>query len=424
MKNSRSFLYLLLLGLWSCAPLIRQSPWSPDPNLQRVPDTNRGNVLQPGAVSCGDWRNFIPDPADTLSIPARKLRINVHFINSRDSSNNFSPEAGRIFFRQLLDKANAQLDTNIRNWRSPDGTPVLPKRYRYVLWPQPKPGDDGIYFHYNDSLYYFVSSGKNQNNYDRKVVQRYGIGTDSILNIFIQVHPRDSLRSKTYRANGQGIALGTSLKMAGLFESKEPGTSFSSLLNHEIGHILSLPHAWSEDGCPDTQNHPNKCWTWTEEGPCRDQATNNMMDYNAYQIALTPCQIGRIHSVFHSERNPVRKCLVPEGKVLTPGHDIVVRDTLIWNGARDLRGNLLIANGGLLRLNCRVSMPAGSIILVLPGGVLELDGVKLHNAWGLPWHGVVVQSHSKTKKRGIVRELNPNTIENATLKTRLRIRYE
>lgn len=359
-------------------------------------------------TTCGDWQSYLPDTAHPEYMPVRLLRVNFHIMNSRDSSHNFRPEQGREYCKRLLESANRQLDTNIRNWRSPQGTDVLPKNYRYVLWPQP--GDDGIYFHFDDSLYYLVYVGKNQNNYDRRVFQKYGIGMDSIVNIFIQVHPDDSIRSPTYKANLQGIALGTCLKMAGLYEQGKDVFGHEALLNHEAGHLLSLSHAWGEDNCPDTDKHPNKCWEWSEQPPCRDQASNNMMDYNAYKIALTPCQIGRIHQVLSSEKNIMRRCLVRTWCTPVEGKDVVIRDSVVWSGARDLEGSLTVAAGASLRLSCRLSLPAGAQITVEKGGRLWLDGATLQNACGLPWKGLV--QPSKKRKRGEVYELKPTEWEN------------
>ena len=105
----------------------------------------------------------MPDTAYLDHLPVKYIRVNVHIMNSRDSSRNFKQDSARVFYKELLRRANAQLAQNERNWRSPDGTPILPKRYQYQLWPQP--GDDGFYFHYDDTLSYYVSSGKHQNNY-------------------------------------------------------------------------------------------------------------------------------------------------------------------------------------------------------------------------------------------------------------------
>jgi hypothetical protein len=379
-----------------------------------TPVSAKRNARAPAEAACNNWKNYLPDPKHPEWMPPRSVRVNFHVMNSRDSSHNFKPDEARAYLRALLNYANIELDTNVRNWRSPDGTQVLPKGYRYVIAPQPVPGDDGFYFHYDDNLYYFISQGRNTNNYDRKVVEKYSVGKDSIINIFLMVHPDDSIKSKTYRANGQGIALGTAFKIAGLYESKEPALSFDGLVNHELGHVFGLSHAWMEDGCPDTDNHPNKCWTWTETGPCRDQATDNMMDYNAYQIALTPCQIAKVQANLANESYYLRKCLAPEWCTRNPAFDITVTDSVAFNGARDLKGNITIENGGALYLSCRVSMPEGSRILVKPGARLWLDGCRLHNSCGKNWQGVLVQE--KGGLSGIVHELRPAVLENCPKK--------
>lgn len=365
-------------------------------------------VAKKNTLGCSKWEHYVPDPAHPDHLRERLLRVNFHILNSRDSSHNFKPDTARHFFCQLLKLANAQLDSNEANWRSPTGTPVLPKRYRYQLWPQP--GDDGFYFHFDDSLYYFVSAGRNANNYSTQVIDKYAVGLDSIINIFALVHPDDSIRSPTYRAVSQGIALGNALKMAGLYEQKFPVENFDGLLNHEVGHILGLNHAWTEDGCPDTDNHPNKCYVCTDEAPCNSLCTNNMMDYNHYQAALTPCQIGRVHATFANEKSRVRRCLVPTWCVLRTERSIVVRDSVAWLGARDLEGNLTVAKGGVLRLGCRVSMPPGSQITVQPGGRLVLDGCRLHNACGKTWRGIFVQERGR--RRGTVEIRQTPTLEN------------
>lgn len=391
---------LLLLAVASCAPRPRLVRFEPTV----LPD----KPGRPRERLCGNWQAYVPDTSRPSHTSVRTLRINFHVVNSLDSSHNFRPDSGRIFLRRLLEYANKQLDTNINNWRSPEKTPVLPKGYRYQLCPQP--GDDGIYFHYDDSLYYFVSQGKNQNNYNRRVIDKYGIGLDSIINVFMLVHPDDSIRSSTYRSTSQGIALGAGVKLAGVYEKREPPENFPGLLNHEVGHILGLSHAWTEDGCPDTDNHPNKCWCWGPDPPCRDQASNNTMDYNAYQVALTPCQLGRIHATLSNERHYARRCLIPTWCSPRPGADVVIRDSVAWNGARDLEGNLTVAPGGRLYLSCRLSLPEGCRIVVQPGGKLYLDSARLHNACGRTWNGVFVEKMGKSS--GEVIEIKPAVWEN------------
>ncbi len=336
------------------------------------------------------WSDYIPDTTRLNEMPVKTLRVNFHIMNPSDPSRAIAQDHGRRTVIELLKHANSDLDTNVRNWRSPEGTAVLPRRYRYKLWPQP--GDDGIYFHTDDSLYYYVVSGRNQNNYTRTVIDKYGIGLDTIINVFIQVHHPDSLQSRTYKASGQAIALGTDVKLSGIFELGRGPVEFRGMFNHEIGHVLGLAHAWMEDGCPDTNNHPNRCYDWTPDPPCNDLATNNMMDYNAYEIAVTPCQIGKMHKQMAQEGSHARAVVIQDWctKYLTP---VYISDTVVWNGSRDLASDLVIRTGGHLTIRNRVSLPEGAKIIVEPNATLMLDGCHLHNSCNKPWQGIFARKN-------------------------------
>jgi hypothetical protein len=400
-------LFTLLLVIESCVPTVTTFYKTPDLNNPSIDNKSKRNP-KPVPVSCLTYEGYIPDPKHPEYLPIKYIRVNFHIMNSRDSSQNFAPAAARVYFNDLLDKANEALASNEKNWQSPEGTAILPKQYRYILAPQK--GDDGFYFHYDDALYYYVSQGKNQNNYDTKVIDKYAIGKDSILNCFALVHHPDSIKSKTYRSNWQGIALGLGFKMAGLYESKVDPKDFDGLMNHEIGHILTLPHAWSEDGCPDTKNHPNKCFVRETSGFCDTFATNNMMDYNMYQIAMTPCQIWKVQVAFANEKSRIRKCLVPNWCKVNPKMNLVIKDSISLLGARDFEGNITIESGGILRLCCRVSLPANSYIKVKPGGKLILDNIRLHNACKLEWQGILVED--KKGKKGVVEIIGELILEN------------
>ncbi len=345
------------------------------------------------ASTCQDYEAYIPDTLHPDHMPMRYVRVNMHFLNAVDGSKNYQGQEALEYGRKLIDEANGHLARNRQMWL-PIGnqTPVLPIGFRYVLTTSAGYEEQqGIYCHYNDELYSFVDKGRNRNNYSRDAIRTYGIGLDSILNIFVMPHHPDSVRSETYAVTSAGIALGSAVKIAGVYETGKRPWAFKGLINHEVGHVMGLRHTWrSNDGCEDTPRHTN-CWNRTDVPPCDTAASNNLMDYNANQHAWTPCQIGRVHRNMSRENSLPRKLLIQDWCRLDPEKTIVIRDSVIWKGAKDLVGDLIIGPGGQLDVRCRLSMPPGGTITVEPGGTLLLDNARLHNACGKAWNGIVVK---------------------------------
>ncbi len=374
--------------------------------------SHTAEVSRGGSSLCSDIESYLPDTHHLDHRPMRYLRVNVHFMNSADSSKNYNGARGRKYARELIEEATKNLEQN-RKMSLPAGnlTPVYPVQYRYVLTSSPGfEKDSAVYFHYDDDLFSFVSRGKNRNNYSRDVIRTYGIGLDSIINLFIMPHHPDSILSETYDVTSAGIALGSGVKLSGIFETRKPAQSFKGLVNHEIGHVLGLRHTWNtNDGCDDTPKNPN-CWNTTDDPPCDTMASNNLMDYNAHQHAWSPCQIGMINRAMSRESGRVRNMLVNKWCSLDPKQNIMIEDSIVWTGARDLNGNLTIGPSGSLTIYCRVSMPPDSEINVMPGGKLILRDARLHNACGKEWRGINI--HSKGKVAGSVLYEGNSSMEN------------
>ena len=392
----------LILFLSTCSPKLES--WyatSEDMEVQfRAVERSKGNRL---STECYQSENYIPDTNHLDHTPVKYIRMNVHFVDGENKADSWSQEKALNYARELIKAGNANLGDNKKMWL-PVGnkTPVIPTRYRYQLAIDPQmPGDSGVYRHFDNEICRYVHRGKNANLYDREVIRRYAVNLDSVLNVFIMPHDPDSVASPTYRPSIGGVALGNAIKLVGVYENDPNPWTYRGVLNHEVGHIFGLSHTWAyNDGCEDTPKHKNQCWGRTEEPPCNTLASNNMMDYNAYQDALTPCQIGRLQYRMANESARTRKVLVANWCQLQPDKDITIQDSIVWRGAKDLEGNLYIAPGGHLSIHCRVSIPAAGSITVAPGGTLFLSETsRLHNACGEQWQGIQLQKQGNEKGR-------------------------
>lgn len=363
---------------------------------------------------CMDPLNYAPDTNYLDHTPIKYVRVNFHWVNSQDSSKNFVGQEAKKFTRGLLKAANYDLRKNNKMWLPHNNdTPKLPSQYRYVLTPRPDdPKDDGIYFHFDDSLCYYVHKGRNRNLFDREVYTKYGVQLDTVLNIFVMPHHPDSVASPTYLAAGVGVALGPVVKVAGFYENKGSFWNYRGVFNHEVGHIYGLSHTWRyNDGCDDTPKHAQNCWNRSARPECDSMTSNNVMDYNAMQHAWTPCQIGKVQLRMAQENNKARNYLVPNWCQLDTAKHIFIKDSIAWDCMKDLEGPLTIEPGGSLTMRCRVSVPKDGKITVMPGGQLILDNCRLHNACGDQWQGIEIQQQGNLK--GEVIYIGSPSIEDA-----------
>ncbi len=337
--------------------------------------------------------------------------MNFVFLDSTSKKYNIPFENAESWCRQLVKNANSRLKQNAKmNLPIGNNTTKIPANYRYVL-SSDSITNNWLHYHYDDSLYYVVSKGKARNIYSKEVIRKYDTASDSILNIFVLPHHADSIASRTYRPHTSGVSLGNKIKITGPVHDGMKPWKMATNLNHEVGHSFGLSHSWyKNDGCEDTPPHPN-CWAPSKtNSKCKDKVSNNMMDYNNSQMAITPCQLGKINLMMSDINTPRRKLLIKTWCKLDTQHTITIKDSVSWKGYKDIHNNIVVEPKGKLTICCRTSMPEGSSITIKPGGELILLSARLHNDCNLLWKGIIIESKGGTS--GKLTKVGEVNIEN------------
>lgn len=202
-----------------------------------------------------------------------------------------------MYANDLINRANYAWQNNQQSWLpSYNTTPILPIKIQLVLM--------GVYFHRSSTLYAAVKNPPGPLN------GLVGVNVGTEINTYLyNLNTADSLKVQGSACSYGGLC---SSGGKGFWEKGANMVykywDFEGALNvtantylHELGHELSLKHTHEaeNDLCWDTPIEPD-CWQFDANNPICDQWTeigNNLMGYHAwFPSALTPCQIGRMHT--------------------------------------------------------------------------------------------------------------------------------
>jgi len=258
----------------------------------------------------------------------QNIRVNIHFLQHDDGTGSFGPfddgrpgtpgtaTTGYDYAQGLLYAMNGQMNQNPVLSLAPGSalTPVA-KRIRWVL--------DGVFF--DKSTLYRRNAGTTSTSAGG--FAPLCVRGDSVINLFLTeefdwpyVGPIGNTNSgqpvtnnvanrgyvwgsnqaicNTQAAPAQMWAVAASPWTGYVLSNRQPW-QISSTLNHELCHLLGLNHpfqygAYSWGECPDAPMNAN-CWNLNEPAivdcDASNKVSNNLMDYNAAQAALAPCQI-------------------------------------------------------------------------------------------------------------------------------------
>ncbi len=376
--------------------------------------------------SCDETINYSTSEEYPQHFPIYYIRVNIHFMLKEVPTNplNFTetndgnyptPSTainGYSYALELIEEANLILSMNQEmNLPCPNSTPNVNSRYRYIIAGDANPdipGADGVYFHRDDDFYWFDYNDPSlygtNNSADVLLPESplgFGINISSEINIFFQERDvPDADKHVTGFADFPPMYSSTSQNKPFVilgnawYKYKISGSiiDYSKILNHEIGHVLSLTHTWSGDACSDTPNN-NNCWSLDLSDPNCDEdceISNNIMDYNVENSALTPCQIGRAQYWLMNE--PVFNYLLDD-YCNQVDVDVIVNapgQSIIWENKRLMKGNVIIKTGTTLTVKCVLGMPDDAKIVVERGARLVIDGGIVTSNCGELWQGIEV----------------------------------
>lgn len=251
------------------------------------------------SAECDDWNIY--SPVDPNNTPIKYVRITFHIMQKTDSSGNFqySPEQLNYLQNILMGFLNSKFSNTTSMNLQTTSPYIQDTRIRFSL--------ANVYFWQSDYAWNYQQTEEfGSNLFTTYVTNQSQVAfKNNSVHIFI-------CENNGGKGRASGIGDKSWITLSGIYASFLQNNTWSvaNTLAHELGHSLGLFHTWDWiDECNDTPNNPN-CWNVNEpnNGDCAIPS-NNMMDYNACQCALTICQVNRMHYHLNGNGN-VADCLV------------------------------------------------------------------------------------------------------------------
>ncbi|MCO6493837.1 MAG: hypothetical protein J5I98_35785, partial [Phaeodactylibacter sp.] len=330
------------------------------------------------------------------------IRMNIHFHPNPDGS-NFDVATGKMVAQQLVALANAELNNLAQNERPGPGgaqAPLVPSaRFQYEIYTDPANPEDphgGIWFHPGQAS-----------------------ESDAYAGLVVDIHCRDARPDGTRRLCHSGVFLsGGSIEIYGLLDCWEDDMGwYARILNHEVGHSLSLGHSSycqnqcqgidldpeQECGplCPSQgtcEPEPNPSQVFCPEtgetvGHCTWNFGNNIMQQGYRINALTPCQWETAYRFALNSQLPM---YVFGGECEGTGPPIVIPSNTekTWDFPRTVSGDVIVEPNATLYVNCLVLMGPGRRFHVKRGGKLVVQNGAIR-AWCEEerWGGIWVEGN-------------------------------